>query len=127
MSNDALTSRADSFLRSSDTVSIVSDFAAAEFASAIARRVRIRDLTRDQARATFSTFDAWIGQAVQWAETTTRDVALAAGLLRRLELTLRTPDALNIAIAERLGATLATFDKKMALSARRMGISVATA
>jgi hypothetical protein len=47
--------------------------------------------------------------------------------LRRLDLTLRTPDALNIAIAQRVGATLATFDAKMADAARALGTEVAAA
>jgi hypothetical protein len=38
---------------------------------------------------------------------------------------LRTPDAINIAIAQRLDAALATFDAKMAFSARALGIELA--
>jgi predicted nucleic acid-binding protein len=45
--------------------------------------------------------------------------------LRRLDLALRTPDAINIAMAQRLGATLVTFDKKMAAAARSIGTAVA--
>jgi predicted nucleic acid-binding protein len=49
----------------------------------------------------------------------------AAALLRRLDLTLRTADTINIAIAQRMGATLATFDQKMAAGAALLGLSVA--
>lgn len=41
----------------------------------------------------------------------------AEAFLRRLDLAIRTPDALNIAITQRIGAALATFDQKMAASA----------
>ena len=41
-----------------------------------------------------------------------------------LDLPLRTPDALNIAIAQRVGADLLTFDHKMAASARSLGTTV---
>jgi predicted nucleic acid-binding protein len=52
------------------------------------------------------------------------DFAGAEGLVRRLDLTLRTPDALHIAIARRAGAALVTFDKAMATVAGALGLSV---
>jgi predicted nucleic acid-binding protein len=55
------------------------------------------------------------------------DVAAGAAFLRRLEVNLRTPDAINIAIAQRVGATLVTFDTRMADSARALGCEVAPA
>jgi predicted nucleic acid-binding protein len=48
-------------------------------------------------------------------------------MLRRLNLRLRAPDAVHLAMAERLGAKIATFDKQMANAANRLGISVAKA
>jgi uncharacterized protein len=51
----------------------------------------------------------------------------AAGALRRLDLPLRTADAVNIAIVRRMGATLMTFDEKMAASAKALGVRVAAA
>ncbi len=58
---------------------------------------------------------------------TNADVKRADAVMRRLDLTLRTPDALHIAIAERIGATMATFDDKMAAAARILGLAVAAA
>ena len=124
--NDPLTARADAFLRGETPMLIVSDFAAAEFASAIARRVRTGDLTADDARAGFANFDAWTARATRRETTSPADVAAAEAFLRRLDLTLRTPDAINIAIAQRAGAALLTFDDKMAASARSLGTGVAT-
>lgn len=123
-SNDALTGRADAVLRTNPAILIVSDFAATEFASAIARRVRMGLLTADDARAAFSAFDVWTARHAGLAQTTTSDVASAAGFLRRLELTLRAPDAINIAIAQRVDADLLTFDDQMAAAARTLGTSV---
>jgi predicted nucleic acid-binding protein len=122
--DDALTARADAFLRTHPSILIVSDFAAAEFASAIARRVRMRLLTADDARTAFATFDLWTARYAGSAQTTTADVTSAAGFLRRLELTLRAPDAINIAIAQRVDAELLTFDDKMAEGARALGTGV---
>jgi uncharacterized protein len=126
-SQDPFTARAEAFMRLHAPVLIVSDFAAAEFASAIARRVRTRDLTLTEARNVFSSFDAWIPRVSQRAELTAADVSTAAAFIRRLDLALRTPDALNIAIAQRFGATLVTFDERMAANARTLATAVATA
>ena len=106
---------------------IVSDFAAAEFASVVSRLTRMRRLTTDDATAIFSDFDAWKARTAELVTTTTADIASAASVLRRLDLNLRTPDAINIAMADRLGATLATFDERMASAARALGVRVAPA
>ncbi len=127
LTNDPLTARADAFLRAGPPVLVLSDFAAAEFASALARRVRSGEIAVEDARAAFATLDTWAARTTQRVETTAADVKAAEAALRRLDLTLRTPDALNIAIAQRVDAVLATFDGKMASSARTLGTEVAAA
>lgn len=104
-----------------------SDFGAAEFASALARRVRTGERNRNDARAAFAAFDAWTTRGGNTVSVTSDDIAEAATYLRRLDLNLRTPDAIHIAIAQRLGATLATFDERMADCARSLGLTVANA
>jgi uncharacterized protein len=122
---DALTARADAFFRRSTPVPIVNDFAAIEFASAVSRRVRSGDVSADEARRAFSAFDLWTARVALWEETVTADIRAAETFLRRLALTLRTADALNIAIAQRISAVLVTFDRKMAANARALGVPVA--
>jgi uncharacterized protein len=78
----------------------------------------MRAIRSEEAHRAFATFDAWVARATARALTTSADVASAAAFLRRLDLPLRTPDALNIAIAQRVGVEILTFDKKMAVSAR---------
>jgi len=75
----------------------------------------------------FSNFDTWTARTTQRAQTSAADIIAAEILLRRLDLALRTPDAINIAIAQRMGTTLLTFDKKMAAAARSIGTVVAKA
>lgn len=124
---DALTARGEAFLRAHLPVLIVSEFASAEFASALARRVRTGEIAAENARIAFSNFDVWTGRATRREETRAADIAAAEAFLRRLDLNLRTADAVNIAIAQRVEATLATFDEKMAASARALGTAVAAA
>jgi uncharacterized protein len=111
---------------------LVSDFGAAEFSSALARRVRMHHLTREDALLAFEHFDTWTTRAADRREITTADNRggvsnfAADQVLRRLDVNLRTPDALHIAIAQRLEATLVTFDWGMAAAARPLGMAVAT-
>jgi uncharacterized protein len=121
---DAHTARAESFLRESGCTPIVSDFARAEFSSAISRRVRQDLIAAEDARRACAHLDAWIARAAEPAETETADIATATAFLRRLDVGLRTPDALNIAIAFRLGVEIATFDATMAASAMALSIKV---
>jgi predicted nucleic acid-binding protein len=123
--NDSLTARADTYLRANPSELVVSDFAAAEFASAFARRVRERLVTADEARSAFSTFDVWTARETAREQITGADVASAAAFIRRLDVALRTPDAIHIAAAQRIDAELLTFDKQMAASARALGVTVA--
>lgn len=122
--NDAHTDRAHALLRSKTPVVVVSDFAIAEFASAIARRVRMKDLTAKQANLCFANFDTWTAQAAAHTQTTGADILSAAGYLRRLDLSLRTPDAIHIAIVRRIDAKLFTFDEQMAEAGETMGIEL---
>ncbi len=123
---DALSSRADRFLDDLTSSVVISDFAAAEFVSAVAKFIRTREISRQDAQLCLSNFDTWTRNNARHADTMAADVKAAETFLRRLDLPLRTPDALNIAIAQRSGATLATFDTKMAMCARSLGCNVVT-
>lgn len=79
----------------------------------------------DEARQAFSDFDSWVAQNARQAECTGADVAGAIGLLRRLDLALRAPDALHLAITRRTESRVLTFDRIMAGAARKLGIRTA--
>jgi predicted nucleic acid-binding protein len=103
---------------------LVSDLAAAEFSSAISGFHRMGRLPVDAARDAFVNFDAWVAGACLRGDIASSDVRAAERFMRRLDLTLRTPDALHIAAAQRLGAELATFDIRMANDAKHLGVPV---
>ncbi len=125
--NDPFTNRVDSYLRAETPSLLISDFAGTEMASAIARRVRTTELTTEEADDVFIAFDEWPVRLDSWVETTPADIAMATTLVRRLDLGLRAPDALNIAIAQRVGSALWTFDQKMAEGARTLGMTLINA
>lgn len=125
--SDAFTARAKQYVSITGDSLIVSDFVVAEFASAMARLTRMERFAREHAAALFADLDAWISQVGDTVGTTAFDVAGATSTLRRLDLNLRTPDAVHIAIASRLGAILATFDDRMANAVHTLGLQVALA
>ena len=122
--NDPFSHRADAFLERVQPTFLLSDFAAAEFASAVARKTRIGHLTVEEAREVFATFDSWAAEQAARIQATSSDVSAGERFIRRLDLNLRAPDAINIAMAIRLGADLATFDDRMAECARALGCAV---
>lgn len=122
---ETLTERASGFIAANRGPLLVSDLASAEFASAIARRVRTGEVTLDEARQDLADFDLWFIGSTQRVEISAVDVAVATSFLRRFDLPLLTPDAIHVAAAQRLGTTLVTLDRQMAASARSLGIAVA--
>ncbi|WP_206030104.1 type II toxin-antitoxin system VapC family toxin [Roseomonas sp. AR75] len=124
LTEDALSERADALLQRHDPAVMVSDLARAEFASVMALRVRTQRMDESAAREAFAKLDAWVAAAALPAKLENGDVLLAERFLRRLDMTLRTQDAMHIALALRLGASLATFDARMAGSARGLGAVV---
>lgn len=121
---DNFSLRSNAFMRGTRQTLMLADFAAAEFVSAIARLGRTGELTLSGARQVVANFDGWWPNNTLAAETNPADVRAADGFLRRLDLVLRTPDAIHLAIARRLGAELATFDQRMADCARALAIPV---
>jgi uncharacterized protein len=122
---DEFTGRSEQFRSDSENSLVVSDFAAAEFASVVSRRVRTRITSRENARSALADFDAWLTGVNLRPQIDPADVARADIYLRRLDLPLRASDAIHIAIAQRLGATLVTFDRAMTTAARALDVTVA--
>ncbi|WP_375461306.1 type II toxin-antitoxin system VapC family toxin [uncultured Enterovirga sp.] len=120
---DALSAKADALLNLSETFLIVSDFTVAEFMSALSRKVRMREVSAASAGRLAANFDAWLSGLPERVTLQPEDVATATAYLRRFDLTLRTPDALHVALAHRHRATLATLDVRLAADAGRLGIS----
>jgi predicted nucleic acid-binding protein len=124
---DAFAGRANSLFAGMSDVPIVSDFVAAEFASVIARLTRTGRITADEARETFALFDNWRAQSADDADAEPTDIQTATAIIRRLNLNLRAPDAINLAIAMRLNASIATFDHGLIANAHALGVAVAAA
>jgi predicted nucleic acid-binding protein len=114
----------DTFMSTVQQQLWVSDFAAAEVASALSRLVRTGRLQATDGAARLSDFDVWRTAMTKPAEIHAVDVRLAAAYVRRFELALRVPDALHLAVARRLDVPLVTLDRRLATAARELGVAV---
>ena len=103
---------------------VVSEFAAAEVASALSRLVRTGTMTADEAKARLIAFDAWRSTGTEPVEFHATDMRAANIYVRRFDLMLRAPDALHAAICRRLDLTLVTLDRRLATAARELGVAV---
>jgi predicted nucleic acid-binding protein len=104
-----------------------SDFAATEFASVVARRVRANEFSIAQAEDSFRKFDATIGRILTRVPLDPSDIGAAERLVKRFELGLKAPDAIHLAVVLRLNLSLLTFDRGMARAASSLGIDVVAA
>jgi uncharacterized protein len=114
----------DIFLKSYDEAVGVSDFAAAEVASAISRMVRTRLIAAETAEERLVDFDTWRSIRTDVIDLDPSDARLANTYVRRFDLMLRAPDALHAAICRRLDLTLVTLDRRFAKAARVLGVDV---
>lgn len=101
---------------------LVSDFAAAEVASGLSRHVRTRRLSVAEASAALADFEIWRAANSSPAEVHAADVRLTYAYVCRLDLALRAPDALHLAIAHRTEAKLVSFDRRLLRAASALGI-----
>jgi uncharacterized protein len=113
----------DTFMESATDGLVVSEFAAAEVASALSRLVRTDRLTANGARDRLADFDAWRVTAAEDVELNAADVRLAHLYVRRFELMLRAPDALHAAVCRRADLELITLDRRLATAAEALGVS----
>jgi len=114
----------DAFIAAVSEPLVVSEFAAAEVASALSRLVRTRIIDPEDAAARLSDFDAWRATAATELDFQASDMRLAQVYVRRFDLRLRAPDALHAAACRRAGHSLVTLDRRLAFAAEALGLGV---
>ncbi len=104
---------------------VISWLTLVEFASAIAKRVRTKELPINHGVNIYNLFDSHIKQDLYDVVSVQKsDFESAQELISNLghTLALRTLDALHIALAKREKLVMATADKKLAESSKRLGL-----
>jgi hypothetical protein len=121
---EALSQAAERTLRG-DPRAAVSDLVEVEFFSALARKVRAREMSAAAASRTGERFLDHL-QAGLYARLAVqrRHYEAARGWLARFTLALRALDALHLALADLEGLRLATSDQDLSRSAKSLGVAV---
>lgn len=112
------------YLRTEHPLLGVSDFAVAEFASAVARRMRTGEFTPSRATHALNVSDSWLAGGAERLALDPADIPVATTFVRRFALCLRAADAMHLAICRRLGLSLFTFDRGQAAGAVALGIQL---
>ncbi len=119
---EAGSDKAQAFLVKQEGVSI-SWLTEAEMMSAISRKVRERELSKQDARKIADLFQEHVqGGYYEVLALEATDYESAVELLGRFNTPLRTLDALHVAVALRESRPLATADDKLAKAAKRCGV-----
>ena len=107
---------------------IVSAWTRAEFASLLARRVHMQDITHPHALTIMNTFEQDLHASFQVITPTSPDFAAASILpLHHPALGLRSPDALHLAIAANRQLPIYTLDKTFIHAATTLGHTASNA
>lgn len=124
MTGDRGQAKADSLLMEVEGPIQVSDFTEVEYMSAVARLHWMNRVDDAAARTIQARYHQWVDAFTRKVRMSGDDLAVATKWLERLDLNLRGPDALHIAIAARLEARLVTLDHGMLAAARALRLQV---
>jgi len=98
-----------------------------EFSSLVSRRLRMGELTEDQAEIARAAFQGMVARSYRMLLPSVADYALAAKLLENYKTGLRAGDALHLAIAKNHGAKMIySLDVGMVKAARVLKIPAST-
>jgi predicted nucleic acid-binding protein len=101
----------------------ISGLSEVEFHSALARRIRVNELTKGDALKVLAQFKVHVdGGFYRMIAIEQRDYVLARDWLATFHTPLRTLDALHLATAYSNGLVVVTADKAFAASARHFGV-----
>jgi predicted nucleic acid-binding protein len=121
---EAVSAKVAAFLsRQADGTLATSKWAAVEFASLVAREVRMGALTADQGRRLLAEFDSMAATSLVVLVPGGSDFDLAQEYIANFATQLRGPDALHLAVAHNNRADfIATLDDGMLSAAKRLKI-----
>lgn len=120
--NEPTADAVDRFMKSHDQTIDISTLCIAECSAAIAGLVRMKRRSDAETSILLQSLDDWLDAFGVRTPVLDADVEEACALVRRLDLKLRTPDAIHLAIARRLNARLVTLDQPMAQAASLLNL-----
>jgi predicted nucleic acid-binding protein len=112
------------YAKNDEAVFVTSDWSLTEFSSALALKVRTKQLAAKQVKAVLKTFEIFIGGGVRLLAVSRQAFQHGAGLIQVMD-GLRAGDALHLSVAIEAGVKeFATLDKLLAEKAKEAGLTI---
>jgi predicted nucleic acid-binding protein len=115
----------EKLLQQQEEQPVISQLVEVELFSAVSRRVRMGELSRDDARRITELFENHVNESLyRFVLLENQHYRLARDWIARFDLPLRTLDALHLAVSSINNLFLVTADERLAQSATVLGIDV---